>query len=83
MEWIDWVDFGSGFIVASLFFAIISSNRADYDFELDGDDYRGDFSGRRKEISCQTCRKLKAHIEIEKDLWICTKCKRPLDLRIS
>jgi acetyl-CoA carboxylase beta subunit len=38
-------------------------------------------TGRHVMMSCQTCRKLKKHKEIEKDLYACTKCKRQTDLR--
>lgn len=40
-------------------------------------------SGRLMELSCQTCRKLKRHREIEDRLFECTKCKRRIDLRRS
>jgi hypothetical protein len=38
-------------------------------------------SNRHVMMSCQTCRKLKKHKEVEKDLYQCTKCKRHTDLR--
>lgn len=40
-------------------------------------------SGRLVTLSCQTCRKLKKHREIETNLYECTKCKRKIDLRAS
>jgi NAD-dependent SIR2 family protein deacetylase len=40
-----------------------------------------DFTGRYVTLSCQTCRKLKKHKEIEPDIYQCTKCKRYTDLR--
>lgn len=38
-------------------------------------------TGKRVTMSCQTCRKLKTHIEIEPYLFECVKCKRKVDLR--
>jgi acetyl-CoA carboxylase beta subunit len=32
-------------------------------------------------LSCQTCRKLKKHREIQKNLFQCVKCKRHVDIR--
>lgn len=37
--------------------------------------------GRHVELSCQTCRKLKRHREVEPNLFVCTKCRRHIDLR--
>lgn len=37
--------------------------------------------GRLVELSCQTCRKLKRHREVEPNLFECTKCRRHIDLR--
>lgn len=42
-----------------------------------------DFSGRYVTLSCQTCRKLKRHKEIQSNLFQCTKCKRQVDIRAS
>ncbi|WP_342043334.1 hypothetical protein [Bacillus sp. OTU2372] len=40
-----------------------------------------DLSGRYVTLSCQTCRKLKKHREVETNLYQCIKCKRHVDLR--
>lgn len=40
-----------------------------------------DTTGRRITMMCVSCRKQKRHVEIEKDLYQCTKCKREVDLR--
>lgn len=40
-----------------------------------------DFSTRHVTLSCQTCRKLKRHKEIEQNLFQCVKCKRHIDIR--
>ncbi|WP_342515479.1 hypothetical protein [Sutcliffiella sp. FSL R7-0096] len=37
--------------------------------------------GRLVTLSCQTCRKLKHHLEIQEDLFECTKCGRQIDVR--
>lgn len=44
---------------------------------IDGDDT----AGRRVVMMCTSCRKQKPHVEIEHDLYQCTKCKRQIDLR--
>jgi acetyl-CoA carboxylase beta subunit len=36
---------------------------------------------RNVTLSCQTCRKLKRHKEIQTNIFQCTKCKRHVDLR--
>lgn len=41
-----------------------------------------DGSGRYVTLSCQTCRKLKRHRELETNLFECVKCKRLTDIRI-
>jgi acetyl-CoA carboxylase beta subunit len=40
-------------------------------------------TGRYVTLSCQTCRKLKKHKEVEPNLFQCVKCKRHVDLRAS
>lgn len=42
-----------------------------------------DSKERKVVLSCQTCRKLKNHIEIEPNLFQCVKCKRQVDIRVS
>lgn len=87
----DWISFGSGFIVASLVFVLFSDGREDYELELEEhpdhtdptDIEINDFKGRYVILSCQSCRKLKKHREVEPNLYQCTKCKRPVDLRVS
>lgn len=41
------------------------------------------FTGRHVTMSCQTCRKLKKHKEVQPNLYQCCKCKRHVDLRAS
>lgn len=40
------------------------------------------YNGRKVVLSCQTCRKLKNHKEIEPYLFECMKCKRKVDMRV-
>jgi acetyl-CoA carboxylase beta subunit len=49
--------------------------------ENESDIIVNDFSTRHVKTYCQTCRKIKSHKEIQKDLYQCTKCKRQVDLR--
>lgn len=42
-----------------------------------------DHHDRKVVLSCQTCRKLKNHVEIEPNLFQCVKCKRQVDIRVS
>jgi acetyl-CoA carboxylase beta subunit len=37
--------------------------------------------GRHVTLSCQTCRKLKRHKEIQTNIFQCSKCKRHVDMR--
>jgi acetyl-CoA carboxylase beta subunit len=49
--------------------------------EMDEEVEVNDFSSRYVTLSCQSCRKLKKHKEIQPDLFQCVKCKRHVDLR--
>jgi acetyl-CoA carboxylase beta subunit len=81
----SWVSFISGGFTVLFAYALFSSNRDD-EVEEEHDESDTDLvvngpAGRHVMLSCQTCRKLKRHKEIEKDLYQCTKCKRQVDLR--
>lgn len=82
----DFVSIGIGMIGTMFLFALIS-DREDEETELDhgmtdsNDLIVTDFSSRYVMLSCQTCRKLKKHKEIETNLYQCTRCKRHVDLR--
>jgi uncharacterized paraquat-inducible protein A len=49
--------------------------------ENESDIIVNDFSTRHVKTYCQTCRKIKSHKEIKKDLYQCSRCKRQIDLR--
>ncbi len=77
---LDYVDFVSGAMTVAFAYAMFKGN--DVELELvEEDEDTEDFTGRHVTISCQGCRKLKKHREIEPDLYQCTKCKRLVDLR--
>jgi hypothetical protein len=79
----DLTSFIAGVLSAALTYAMFSGNKKQEQPEgvnyHDGHDDHT--TGRRLTMMCTTCRKQKAHIEIEKDLYQCTKCKREVDLR--
>lgn len=75
----------TGAMGAALAFAMFSNNDNDeIEFEsVEGDLEVDDFQVRHITLSCQTCRKLKKHKEVEPNLFQCCKCKRHVDLRAS
>jgi acetyl-CoA carboxylase beta subunit len=83
----DWTSFITGAISVAFAFALFTSDGSDEDdaeaevsatAENDSDELS---DTRTVMMSCQTCRKLKKHRELERDLFQCTKCKRHVDLR--
>jgi acetyl-CoA carboxylase beta subunit len=74
--------FIAGFLSAALTYAMFSDKKRLEPVEVmdDDSDYENT-TGRRITMMCTSCRKQKQHIEIEKDLYQCTKCKRQVDLR--
>ncbi|KMY49583.1 hypothetical protein [Peribacillus loiseleuriae] len=83
----EWISFLTGAMGTAFAFALFSNNDdAEIETEFETDDSElevNDFSVRHVTLSCQTCRKLKRHKEIEANLYQCTKCKRHVDLRAS
>jgi hypothetical protein len=77
---LDWTSFMIGSITALFAFGLFTS-KVDEVMETDDSLQVNDFSSRRVVMSCQSCRKLKPHVEIEPDLYQCPKCKRHVDLR--
>jgi hypothetical protein len=82
-----WVSFLTGGMTVVLAYAFFSGGQEE-EFEVETDQKEtvsdvvvNDFTGRYVTLSCQTCRKLKKHKEIEDDLYQCAKCKRQTDLR--
>lgn len=83
MSWISYITGGLTVILAYAFYAV---GMDDEDEELTVEEHNvmvNDFSGRYVTLSCQTCRKLKRHKEVEPSLFQCTKCKRHVDIRVS
>lgn len=77
---LDYVDFVSGALCAAFAYAMFTSDVDSEDDILEDEENDG-FEGRHVTLSCQTCRKLKKHREVEPNLYQCTKCKRHIDLR--
>lgn len=83
----EWNSFILGIITVTMGYALIMDNRETEDETEDIEDETEEESGiiinsgRHVTLSCQTCRKLKRHKEVETNLYQCTKCKRHIDLR--
>ncbi|MEH7308068.1 hypothetical protein [Neobacillus drentensis] len=81
----NWMSFFSGIMTVFITYAIFSRVLEDEQEKIVVDDEAGvvinDLSGRYVTLSCQTCRKLKKHRELETNLYQCTRCKRHVDLR--
>ena len=80
----NWVSFFSGVTTVFITYALFSRVEEEHE-EITVDEGAGvvvnDLSGRYVTLSCQTCRKLKKHREMETNLYQCTKCKRHVDIR--
>jgi hypothetical protein len=83
----NWISFFTGGMTVILAFALFTGGQED-DMEVEiidpvseGDLVVNGLSGRQVTLSCQTCRKLKRHKEIQPNLFQCIKCKRHVDLR--
>ncbi|MEH7336254.1 hypothetical protein V7161_26880 [Neobacillus drentensis] len=81
----NWVSFFSGVTTVFITYALFSRVLEEEEDEIAVDDQSGvavnGLSGRYVTLSCQTCRKLKKHREVEINLYQCMKCKRHVDLR--
>jgi acetyl-CoA carboxylase beta subunit len=78
--------FIAGIFTATMLFVLIKDNEGEWE-EID-EGLQGekdmeihDFTSRHVTLSCQTCRKLKRHKEVETNLFQCVKCKRHVDIR--
>jgi hypothetical protein len=84
----EMVSFIAGIICSTMLFALIKDNAEEWEGVEEGSADLGrveinDHSIRHVTLSCQTCRKLKRHREIESNLFQCVKCKRHVDIRAS
>ena len=81
----DLISFGTGALITAFAFALFKSDEeepeADINPTIDSPAIKISDGKKRVVMSCQTCRKLKTHIEIEPYLFECVKCKRRVDLR--
>jgi acetyl-CoA carboxylase beta subunit len=83
------ITFIAGIICSTMLFALIKDNLDEWEEIEEGpqqssDDLEiNDDLFRHVTLSCQTCRKLKRHKEIEHNLFQCVKCKRHVDIRAS
>jgi acetyl-CoA carboxylase beta subunit len=83
-----WISFFTGVMSATFALAIFSQKEEfeeeQNEVELNEENITiNGFKQRHVKLSCQTCRKLKIHKEIEPNLYQCVKCKRHVDLRAS
>ncbi|MGY3715366.1 hypothetical protein ACWE42_07565 [Sutcliffiella cohnii] len=80
-----WISFVTGVVVTVFGYALfIGGKNFEEEFtEEDEDVLIHDFQSRYVTLSCQTCRKLKRHKEIENYLFECIKCRRQVDVRVS
>jgi uncharacterized paraquat-inducible protein A len=83
MQWGSFITGGITILFTYLLFTTSKEEvEPEEDFtEEDEEIIVNDFSARHVKTYCQTCRKIKSHKEIKKDLYQCSRCKRQIDLR--
>ncbi|TDK58140.1 hypothetical protein E2K98_24805 [Bacillus salipaludis] len=86
----SWVSFITGGMTVIFVYALFTGSRDNEVMQLAVEENSPELnmvvngpSGRLVTLSCQTCRKLKRHKEIQPNLFQCTKCKRHVDIRAS
>jgi acetyl-CoA carboxylase beta subunit len=84
--WMEMAAFIAGIFATTMLFALIKDNEEEWEEVEEGpqgekDMEIHDFTNRHVTLSCQTCRKLKRHKEVETNLFQCVKCKRHVDIR--
>jgi acetyl-CoA carboxylase beta subunit len=83
MSWISFIAGGMTVILAYALYSVGMDSEEEFEEVPESSVIVNDFSGRHVTLSCQSCRKLKRHKEVEPNLFQCTKCKRHVDLRAS
>ncbi|WHZ03413.1 hypothetical protein QNH48_01560 [Neobacillus sp. YX16] len=81
MSWISYITGGMTVILAYAFYTVGMEDEEEELVLVGNNQDNNEFNGRYVTLSCQTCRKLKKHREVETNLYQCTKCKRHVDLR--
>lgn len=67
----------TGFVIA----LFTNEEKEEPDEEKKEEQEVNNYTGKIVTLSCQTCRKLKRHKELQLYLFECIKCKRKVDLR--
>jgi uncharacterized paraquat-inducible protein A len=82
MQWGSFITGGITILFAYLLFTTNKEDDGTEEVMTEEDEIEiNDFSTRHVKTYCQTCRKIKSHKEIQKDLYQCSRCKRQIDLR--
>jgi uncharacterized paraquat-inducible protein A len=80
MNWTDFILGGVSVMFAFALFTARGRDELEEEFEEEVHETVA-INGRRfYQISCQTCRKIKNHREIQPRVYECTRCKRRTDL---
>ncbi|MDX5476612.1 MAG: hypothetical protein LPK00_13840 [Bacillaceae bacterium] len=77
------ISFLTGVLITTFAFSLFKEKDFDFEEDVQQDLELNDATGRHVTLSCQSCRKLKRHKEIEPGLFECVKCKRRSDVRVS
>jgi hypothetical protein len=85
MNWTDFILGGMTVLLVGVFVSIGMEEREEPEEqpETSNNVIVSDFSRKLHQLSCQTCRKIKNHREIEPRVFECTKCKRRTNLNVG
>jgi acetyl-CoA carboxylase beta subunit len=83
MSWVSFIIGGMTVLIAYAMFSFIDKEEMELERNTSERNQLivNHSTGRYVTFSCQTCRKLKRHKEIETNVYQCTKCKGYFDLR--
>ena len=76
------ISFLTGVLITTFAFCLFREKEFFDEEDVQQDLEINDATGRHVTLSCQTCRKLKRHKEIETGLFECVKCGRQSDVRV-